>query len=77
MLSCRGYALNLVAENVVGRFGHGSVVVSVETINACVGMSGEFHHAPHVEVFFVAAVQFVFGVAGDENEGRCVGTYVV
>lgn len=76
-LALRCDAFDLIAEYVVCRFGHIAVVIAVEMKDAYIGVAGELEHAPHVKVFFVAAIELFFGVPGDEDNRWRVGAYMI
>ena len=54
------------------RVGYLAVVVTVEFHYFCVGMTDDLHHSPEVSIFFVAAEEFEFAIAGDEEQWRGV-----
>ena len=60
-----------------GGFGHAAVVESGEFAQLGIRVTGDFHHAPEVSIFLIAAVEFQLAIAGDEEQGRSLFSHVV
>ena len=60
-----------------GGFGHAAVVESGEFAQLGIRVTGDFHHAPEVSIFLIAAVEFQLAIAGDEEQGRSLFSHMV
>ena len=50
------------------------MVVALHLVERHVLVADEFQHAPEVGLLLIASVEFQFAVAGDNDDGRCIGT---
>ena len=77
---CRGHfvgdTLDVVLQYLVCRLRHGPVVVALHLIERHILMTHELQHAPEVGLLLIAPIEFQLPVAGDDDDGRCVGTDV-
>lgn len=77
---CRGRlggdTLDVILQYLVGWLRHGPVVVALHLVERHVLMAHELQHAPEVGLLLIAAIEFQLPVAGDDDDGRCVGTDV-
>ena len=61
----------------MGGPGHLVVIVAVEFKNCRIGMTNDLHHSPHISIFLITAKHLEFTIAGDEQQGRAVFSYVI
>ena len=61
---------DVLLQDVIGRLRHSAVVVALHLIQRHVLVAREFQHAPEVGLLFVAAKEFQFAVARDDDDGR-------
>ena len=66
----------MIFQNLVGRERHGTVVVALHLVERHVLVADEFQHAPEVGLLFVATIKLQFAVAGNDDDGRSIGTDV-
>ena len=71
-----GNPADMVLQDLVSRLRHGTVVVALHLVERHVLVTHEFQHAPEIGLFLVASVEFQFTVAGDDDDGRRVGSDV-
>lgn len=72
-----GVGLDESEEKGKSGFGHLAVVEAPEFMEVGVGVADELHEAPEIGVLLVAPEEFLFAIAGDEQERRCVFADVV
>ena len=65
--------LDFADEDGEGGFGH-PMAVTLKFVEFGRGMPDHLHHTHHVSVFFVATQHFHLAVAGDEDQGRGIGS---
>ncbi len=66
----------MVLQNLVGRERHGAVVVALHLVERHVLVAHELQHAPEVGLLLVASEEFQLAVAGDDDDGRRIGSDV-
>ena len=66
----------MIFQNLVSRERHGAMVVALHFVECHVLVTHKLQHAPEVSLFLIAPEEFLFAVAGDDDDGRCIGTDV-
>ena len=71
-----GNPVDMILQNLIGGERHGAVVVALHLVERHILVTRELQHAPEVGLLLIASVEFQFAVAGDDDDGRGVGTDV-